>query len=242
MNIFRTLRSILSDKKNKIQTNVNQKKFRDKLKKFGNEIDSSSYISTDSELEGKNRISKHDVIKWSKIGYGTYMGENCYFERTKIGRYCSIAKNVDIVAGNHPTSKFVSTHPAFYSTYVVEEMFGYIHEKKYRELRFADEESKTAVIIGNDVWISSNASIMEGVTIGDGAVIAANALVTKNVEPFEIVGGVPAKHIKWRFNEEQRAFLNDFKWWDKPVEWIKQNAESFDDIDSFIVNNGEIRL
>ena len=58
----------------------------------------------------------------------------------------------------------------------------------------------------------------------------------------KLQGRVPAKHIKWRFNEEQRAFLNDFKWWDKPVEWIKQNAESFDEIDSFIVNNGEIRL
>lgn len=188
MSIFRRLRAVLSDKKNKIQTNLSQKKFRNRLEKFGNVIDSSAYISTDSKLERKNRILKNNVIKWSSIGYGTYMGENCYFERTKIGRYCSIAKNVDIVAGNHPTSKFVSTHPAFYSTYVVEEMFGYIHEKKYRELRFADEESKTAAIIGNDVWIGSNASIMEGVTIGNGAVIAANALVTKNVEPFEIVG------------------------------------------------------
>ena len=81
---------------------------------------------------------------------------------------------------------------------------------------------------------------MEGVTIGDGAIIAANALVTKDVVPYSIVGGVPAKHIKWRFDESQRDFLINFKWWDKPVEWIKENADSFDEINSFILNNGEI--
>lgn len=234
------LRKKLSKIKGDISVKIEQKRIKSKLKKKESIIGSNTFITNDSIFEGKNRIGSNCEIKWSQIGFGSYMGNNCYFERTKIGKFCSIAKNVDVVAGSHPTSKFVSTHPAFYSTYVVEDMFGYIHEKKYKELRFADEESKTAVIIGNDVWIGSNASIMEGVTIGDGAIIAANALVTKDVAPYSIVGGVPAKHIKWRFDECQRDFLINFKWWDKPVEWIKENADSFDEINSFILNNGEI--
>lgn len=172
-------------------------------------------------------------MKWVKVGYGTYFGQNCYFERTKIGRYCCIARGVNIIAGSHPTDTFVSTHPAFFSL-MQEEQFGYVHEKKFQELKFADAEKHLAVIVGNDVWIGTNASIMEGVTIGDGAIVAANALVTKDVQPYEIVAGIPARHMKWRFDESQRNWLVNYKWWDKPLEWIKEHADEFDDIDLFI--------
>ena len=113
------------------------------------------------------------------------------------------------------------------------ESFGYVNKQLYKELKFADEENRISVIIGNDVWIGSNASIMEGVTIGDGAVIAANALVTKDVKPYEIVAGVPAKNMKWRFNEDEREFLERFKWFEKPESWIKENAFKFKDIKGF---------
>ena len=198
----------------------------------GGVIADSAVITYDSVFEGKNRVSDRCVLKWVKVGYGTYFGTDCYFERTKIGKYCSVASRVDIVAGNHPTSKFVSTHPAFFSK-MSEEYFGYVHKQLYKELKFADEENRIAVIIGNDVWIGSNATIMEGVTIGDGAIIAANALVTKDVQPYEVVAGVPARHLKWRFCEEDRAFLERFKWWEKPESWIKENALKFKDINEF---------
>lgn len=78
---------------------------------------------------------------------------------------------------------------------------------------------------------------MEGVTIGDGAIVAANALVTKDVKFCEIVAGIPAKHMKWRFEEEQRQQLSVFQWWNKPLDWIKKYADEFVDIETFINKN-----
>lgn len=83
------------------------------------------------------------------------------------------------------------------------------------------------VVIGNDVWIGANVSILPGVHIGDGAVLAAGAVVNKDVEPYEIVGGVPAKHIKYRFDAEQRKILLSVKWWEWPHEEIERNIEMF---------------
>src|SRR5690606_6383856 len=78
-------------------------------------------------------------------------------------------------------------------------------------------------IIGNDVWIGANAIIKSGISIGDGAIIASGAVVTKNVEPFSVVGGVPAKHLKYRFNPDQISFLKDFKWWNNDLTFYKEH-------------------
>lgn len=211
---------------------MRQRSFHRNLIQTGNCIADSAKITYDTIFEGKNRVGENTVLKWCNIGYGSYFGVDCYFERTIIGRYCSIARNVNIIAGSHPISKFVSTHPAFFSL-MVEDFFGYVHEKKYQELKFANKESNRAVVVGNDVWIGANVAIMEGITIGDGAVIAANALVTKDVAPYEIVGGIPARRMKWRFTSHQREFLLNFKWWDKPIEWVQEHADDFEDIERF---------
>lgn len=79
------------------------------------------------------------------------------------------------------------------------------------------------MIIGNDVLISLNAIVLEGVKIGDGAVIAAGAVVTKDVKPYEIVGGIPAKHIKYRFDYEKIKYIQSIKWWNWSIEDIKKN-------------------
>lgn len=110
----------------------------------------------------------------------------------------------------------------------------YVNEQKFVENNYADSEKKFSVVIGNDVWICSGAKIIAGVTIGDGAVIAANATVTKDVLPYSVVGGTPAKEIKKRFTEEQINFLLDFKWYDKSIDWIRNNAEYFEDIEVFM--------
>ena len=75
---------------------------------------------------------------------------------------------------------------------------------------------------------------MGGVTIGDGAIVASGALVNSDVEPYTIVAGQPAKTISKRFSDDQREWLINFKWWDKPLKWIKEHAEEFDDIEKFI--------
>ena len=75
---------------------------------------------------------------------------------------------------------------------------------------------------------------MEGVTIADGSVIAAGAVVVNNTKPFEVVGGVPAKHIKYRFNEEERDCLSELEWWNKDLKWITEHAEKFENIKLFL--------
>ena len=82
------------------------------------------------------------------------------------------------------------------------------------------------MVIGNDVWIGSNVIILPGVKVGDGAILSAGAVVSKNVEPYSIVGGVPAKHIKYRFPKAMREAFLRIKWWDWPVEKIKENIRN----------------
>ena len=176
-------------------------------------------------FEGRNVIGMGTRFAGA-IGYGSYIGENCDIE-AKIGRYCAISKNVITAVGNHPTSTYVSIHPAFFSTQK-QAGFTYVKETTYEEKTLADDENY--VVIGNDVWIGASVTILNGVTIGDGAVVAAGAVVTKDVEAYSIVGGVPAKFIRWRFDEGERAALQDIKWWNKPESWVQQHADRFRDV------------
>ena len=96
--------------------------------------------------------------------------------------------------------------------------------------------SKGETTIGNDVWIGEGVTIKGGVTIGDGAVLAMNACVTRDVPPYAIVGGVPAKIIRYRFDNNIIQGLLSIRWWDKPEDWIIEHAPDFCDITKFINN------
>lgn len=200
-------------------------KHRDKNVK----ISINSYIGRNSVLEGANRIGSETKF-FGDMGYGSYIGENCRIS-AKIGRFSSIASEVKTLSGTHPSSTFVSTCPAFYSLQKVNGL-AFTSTQKFEEYKKVDEDYD--VIIGNDVWIGVGVSILGGITIGDGAIIAANATVTKDVKPYTIVGGIPAKKISQRFTESKIEYLLKFKWWNKNIEWIKENAEKFVDIDVFI--------
>ena len=120
-----------------------------------------------------------------------------------VGNFCSIAENVNIYLGGNHRSDWVTTYP-----------FGHIHHNTFNNFNGVGHPStKGDVIIGNDVWIGSNVTIMSGITIGDGVVIANNSHVVKNVEPYSLVGGNPAKLIKYRFSQEQIEKLLQIKWW-----------------------------
>jgi len=130
----------------------------------------------------------------------------------QIGKFCSFANNVNIfLDGEHETKK-VSTYP-----------FGYF--KDFKSQKKYVTKSKGKVIIGNDVWIGYGVTILSGVNIGDGAVVGACSLVTKDIPPYSIVGGVPAKVIKKRFDDKTIEKLLQTKWWNWSDQKIQENID-----------------
>jgi acetyltransferase-like isoleucine patch superfamily enzyme len=143
-----------------------------------------------------------------------------------IGNFCSIAVNCNIYLGGNHRTDWVTTYP-----------FGHMHENTFNQFNGVGHPStKGDVIIGNDVWIGANVTIMSGVSIGDGVVIANNSHVVKNAEPYTIIGGNPAKKIKYRFTPEQNEKLLEIKWW----YWDDEKINKFtpllcnENIDNFI--------
>jgi acetyltransferase-like isoleucine patch superfamily enzyme len=167
-----------------------------------------------------------------EVGDHTYgMRRECFFpyhpdDRVTIGKFCSIADGVKFVFGNHATGQ-VATFPL--------KALCLGHEPH------ADSLSKGHIEIGNDVWIGLNAVILSGVKIGDGAVIGAGAVVTKSVEPYHVVGGVPAVVLKTRLRPDQIKSLLQIAWWNWSIDKIKQNEALFyGDVDAFLAVHGNL--
>lgn len=143
-------------------------------------------------------------------------------DRLIIGKFCSIACGAKFIfnSANHTLNSF-STYP-----------FPIFSDEWDRSLKVNEAwDNKGDIIIGNDVWIGFEAAIMPGVHIGDGAIIGARAVVTKDVQPYEIVGGVPAKKIRQRFDDETVKILLEIKWWDWDVEKIMNNLSAIRKMD-----------
>ena len=208
---------------------------RDKYKKKNSLVKTINF-EKDLKLGKYVNISKRVVLSNNvQIDDFTYLNANKYWitieSNTKIGKFCSIAPGVHIGAGNHDY-KFVTTHPILFDSYY-EKRFQRENIQKHHGLKDKDKET----IIGNDVWIGLNAIIKRGITIGDGAVIAAGSVVCKDVPSYAIVGGNPAKIIKYRTTEANIDIINNNKdkmWWNWPVEKIFDDIENLYDIDSYI--------
>lgn len=181
-----------------------------------NRIHQTNIRSDDASLKAcyGNGVSIADTVIVSSdvsIGKYSYVNPHSTLENCTVGNYCSISAGVNICPGEHDLYA-ISTHPLF----------------------ARDEIPKRApVVIGHDVLISLNAVILKGVRIGNGAVIGAGAVVTKDVEPYEIVGGVPAKHIGWRFDPETRERIEQSRWWEKEPNEIKVIAK-----DKHVIKDG----
>lgn len=175
-----------------------------------NRIHQTNIRSDDASLKAcyGNGVSIADTVIVSSdvsIGKYSYVNPHSTLENCTVGNYCSISAGVNICPGEHDLYA-ISTHPLF----------------------ARDEMPKRApVVIGHGVLISLNAVILKGVHIGNGAVIGAGAVVTKDIEPYEIVGGVPAKHIGWRFDPETRERIEQRKWWEKEPAEIRAIQKGF---------------
>lgn len=175
-----------------------------------------------SETRADYSMAKFNIGKW------TYGVPECRYQsygdsEIRIGKFCSIAPNVRIfLAGEHKTAS-VATYPFNYM---------FLSGRKLPQ----NIGSKGSIVIGNDVWIGDGVLILSGVNIGDGAVVAARAVVSKDVPPYSIVGGIPAKLIRMRFTADMVEALLRIAWWNWPVEKIDREVQSLssDDIDAFV--------
>jgi acetyltransferase-like isoleucine patch superfamily enzyme len=171
------------------------------LMRFGEQVRMSGVSIT-----GEVSVGRYTVIN------GPNTTINAKLNPVEIGSFCSIAKDVAIQEYNHDASRI--------STY-------YMRSNIFKTDRMGEHFSRGGIRIGNDVWIGGKAMILSGVTIGDGAVVAAGAVVTRDVPPYAIVGGAPARVLKYRFTPEVIEKLQRIKWWEWPIEKIRGNKDLF---------------
>jgi len=182
-------------------------------------------VLNNTVLEENTAVGNDSHLYNVSLGEYSYIGQRGTMMNTKIGKFCSIGQGTSISLGMHPSSTFVSTSPVFFSPH------------KQCGTTFANGsyfKEMGNCTIGNDVWIGANVIIMDDVTVGDGAIIGAGAVVTQNIPPYAITVGIPSKVIKYRFTENEIEFLLKFKWWDRDINWIKENYKDFHDIKPFM--------
>ncbi len=185
----------------------------------GSDIRDKSIVGDMSRVENSRlgyitQVYPNGLFISSSLGDYSYVQKNGSIWYTNIGKYSSISWNASIGGGEHDFHR-VTSHSILYAS-----SYGFVTSPMY-------ERFEEPCQIGNDVWIAAGVTILRGVTIGNGAVIGAGAVVTKSVEPYSIVAGVPAKKIGQRCNDTLIDKLQEIKWWDFPEQIIKENIKLF---------------
>lgn len=199
---------------------------------------SDKMLSEEVLVHDNVKISNCDFGKYTEVGmfnflenstFGdySYTGQFCFVQNTEIGKFSNIAANVRIGPTDHPYDR-----PSLHHFTYRQKMYGF---GEADDAAFFDHRKSRTTKIGHDTWIGHGAIISPEVTVGHGAIIGAGAIVTKDVAPYAIVVGVPAKEIKKRFNEETVEALLELKWWDWSHEKIKEHIDDFHlPIDRFV--------
>ena len=170
-----------------------------------------SKVSKKAKVYGKCKLLQ------ASLGDYSYVGPHSRLTFADVGKYCSIAGDVMLGMGTHTLDK-LSTSPIFTETK---------NATTYSWVKVSAMNPYKRVTVGNDVWIGVRAMIMGGLIIGDGAVVAAGAIVTKDVPPYAVVAGVPAKVIRYRFPQEVIDRLEALQWWNLPEEVLKSHLALF---------------
>lgn len=184
-----------------------------------------------STLRDYARIKDYAELTDSTLGEYSYMAQFSIINKSELGKFCSIGHGAYIGLWEH--NMVVSTH----SFYLYESSGGFV--KGYKSY----DKCAVSTYIGNDVWVGANSVILKGRRIGDGAIIGAGAVVTKDVPSYAIVAGNPAKIIKYRFASEEIDFLLQSQWWDYPRDILQKMVDedalySIEALKNFIFRNG----
>jgi acetyltransferase-like isoleucine patch superfamily enzyme len=172
-----------------------------------------SHATPDCRFEGHNRLAGAAVLQASDLGRGSYVNA-ARLNGVRVGRFCSIGFEALVGLGEHPVDRF-ATHPAFYSP------------TNPVGLRWAPRplfQETREVRLGSDVWIGARATVLSGVSVGDGAIIAAGAVVTKDVPAFAIVADAPARVMRSRYTTDSYEALAELRWWDCPLDRLRDCA------------------
>ncbi len=187
-------------------------------------------IETGAEIDWRTSLGEYvgvrrrASISGSDIARFTYIGEDCLIANTEIGSFCSIAPGVIIGGGTHPSRDWVSTAPVFYGM-----------QESRQEACFVSEtlfQGNCRTVVGHDVWIGFGAIILPGVTLGNGVIVGAGAVVTKSVPDYQIVVGVPARRVRDRFSEDEIAWLQEAQWWHWDEEKLRRLAPDFRSVEA----------
>lgn len=176
-----------------------------------------------SRIGQGSKVEAGSAFVDSTMGRYSFCGYDCEISSADIGDFCSIANYVAIGGGKHPID-WVGTSPVFYEG----------RDSVTKKFSVFPRPTPKRVVIGSDVWIGYRAILLQGVTIGHGAVIGAGAVVTRDVEPYSIVAGQPARHLRFRFEDELRAALLASEWWTRDDATLAACAKAIRDPKKFL--------